>query len=97
MDINFLAVAGFYFFINIISFLVMMFDKVKSRRGDTERISEGILFFMAAAFGSVGVYLGMFVFHHKTRKWHFIIGIPLIMLQNIVFLGMVYYLLLSLV
>lgn len=89
-DFNFLLVAAFYLTINITAFMVMMLDKVKSRKNKAERISEGTLFFMAAAFGSVGVYLGMFVFHHKTRKWHFIIGIPLMMLQNIVFLSVTY-------
>jgi len=96
MDIIFLTVVSFYLFINIGAFLIMMWDKMKSRKNNAERISEGVLFFMAVAFGSVGVYLGMFVFHHKTRKWHFIVGIPLLMLQNIVFLGAVYNLLLSL-
>lgn len=67
-----------------------MVDKMKSRNKNAERISEGALFFMAAAFGSVGVYLGMFTFHHKTRKWTFIIGVPLLMLQNIVFLSVTY-------
>ncbi|KKP69193.1 MAG: Cold-shock domain-containing protein [Candidatus Moranbacteria bacterium GW2011_GWE1_35_17] len=92
MDINFLMVAIVYLIINIGAFLAMMLDKVKSRKGKAkaERISEGILFFMAAAFGSAGVYLGMFVFHHKNRKWHFILGIPLLMLQNIVFLSVLY-------
>jgi len=37
---------------------------------------------MAAVFGSVGVYAGMFAFRHKTRKWHFLIGIPLLMIEN---------------
>jgi len=96
MDINFLAVAIFYAVVNMTAFLIMMLDKVKSRKHKAERISEGMLFFMATAFGSVGVYLGMFIFHHKTRKWYFIIGIPLLMLQNIVFLGAVYNFLLSL-
>jgi uncharacterized membrane protein YsdA (DUF1294 family) len=90
MDINLVLVVGVYLFINIVAFLVMMIDKIKSRKAKVERISEGTLFFMAAAFGSVGVYFGMFVFHHKTRKWHFIIGVPLLMLQNIVFLSVVY-------
>lgn len=89
-DFNFLLVAAFYLTINVTAFIVMMLDKVKSRKNKAERISEGTLFFMAAAFGSVGVYLGMLVFHHKTRKWHFIIGIPLMMLQNIVFLSVTY-------
>lgn len=96
MDINFLAIGGFYLGVNILAFLIMMWDKIKSRKNDAERISEGVLFFMATAFGSVGVYLGMFMFRHKTRKWHFIVGIPLLMAQNIVFLWVIYNLLLSL-
>ena len=59
-------------------------DKRKSMRGsDTERIPEGILFFMATSFGSFGVYAGMLAFRHKTRKWYFQIGIPLLIAQNI--------------
>lgn len=90
MDISFLIVTIFYLVINIAAFLVMMIDKAKSRNKREERISEGTLFFMAAAFGSIGVYLGMFMFHHKTRKLSFIIGVPLIMLQNIIFLVAAY-------
>jgi uncharacterized membrane protein YsdA (DUF1294 family) len=75
---------------NMIAFLVMMMDKSKSREKQAQRIAEGTLFFMASAFGSVGVYLGMFIFHHKTRKITFVIGIPLIMIQNIVFLSLTY-------
>jgi len=52
------------------------------RRDNSERIPEGLLFFMATIFGSVGVYAGMFVFRHKTRKWYFVIGIPLLFMQN---------------
>lgn len=90
MDINLVIVASFYLAINIIAFVVMMFDKIKSRKNHAERISEGVLFFMATAFGSIGVYFGMFIFHHKTRKWTFILGVPLLMLQNIVFLSVAY-------
>ncbi|HAV11051.1 MAG TPA: DUF1294 domain-containing protein [Candidatus Moranbacteria bacterium] len=68
--------------INLIAFLIMFLDKLKSRKKGVERISEGLLFFMAAAFGSVGVYTGMFAFRHKTQKWYFLLGIPLLMLQN---------------
>ncbi|MFA6183518.1 MAG: DUF1294 domain-containing protein [Parcubacteria group bacterium] len=96
MDINFLILVVVYLAINVASFLIMMVDKIKSRKNNVDRISEGALFFMATAFGSIGVYLGMFMFHHKTRKWNFIIGIPLLMLQNIVFLSVVYNLLNSL-
>jgi uncharacterized membrane protein YsdA (DUF1294 family) len=69
--------------INFWSFLVMMIDKIKSKKIGSERISEGMMFFMASIFGSIGVYAGMFIFHHKTSKWYFLLGIPLLIIQNI--------------
>ena len=69
--------------INVFSFLVMANDKRKAIAGhNTERTPEGVMFFMAAAFGSVGVYAGMLLFRHKIRKWYFQIGIPLLVVQN---------------
>ena len=70
--------------INIFAFIVMGNDKRKSTKGgNTERIPEGLIFYMAAAFGSLGVFLGMQVFRHKTKKWYFQLGIPLLILQNL--------------
>lgn len=80
----------FFILINIIAFVIMLLDKIKSRDNNSERISEGVLFFMAVAFGSFGVYAGMFVLRHKTRKWYFLIGVPLVMIQNIACLYLVY-------
>ena len=69
--------------INIVSFAVMMNDKRRSIRGGaTERIPEGILFFLAAAAGAIGIYAAMHLLRHKTRKWYFQIGIPLLIVQN---------------
>ena len=79
--------------VNLLAFSIMLFDKMKSQKNNSRRISEGMLFFMAAAFGSLGVYAGMFAFRHKTRKWNFIIGIPLLMIQNIACLYLLYTLL----
>lgn len=82
--------------INLVAFLIMLNDKIKSASHDSERISEGLMFFLAAAFGSVGVYLGMFAFRHKTQKWYFLIGIPLLIIQNIAIIYLVYsYLLIN--
>lgn len=70
--------------INLFSFVVMANDKRKSMRGgNIERIAEGLIFFLAAAFGSIGVYAGMLTFRHKTKRWYFQLGIPLLILQNI--------------
>jgi len=72
----------FFSAINILAFLIMLVDKIKSANPNESRISEGMMFFLAAAFGSIGVYAGMFAFRHKTRKWYFLIGIPLLIIQN---------------
>lgn len=77
------SLLGVFSLINIIAFSIMAYDKRLSRQGgDTERVPEGMIFFIAAAFGGIGVYLGMLSFRHKTRKWYFQIGVPLLILQN---------------
>lgn len=79
-----------YSVINLLAFFIMFLDKTKSQINRAERISEGMLFFMATVFGSVGVYAGMFIFRHKTQKWYFLVGIPLLMIQNVTFLYFIY-------
>ena len=44
------------------------------------RVPEKVLFLLSALGGSVGMYLGMFTFRHKTKHWYFVIGIPAIIL-----------------
>jgi uncharacterized membrane protein YsdA (DUF1294 family) len=78
------VIIGGLLVINLWAFLVMANDKRRSTRGhNVKRISEGRMFFMATVFGSVGVYLGMMIFRHKTKKWHFKLGIPMLILQNL--------------
>lgn len=72
-----------YAIINVLAFLVMLWDKGRSQSGRGERISEGMLFFMAITFGALGVFLGMFAFRHKTRVWYFLLGIPLAFISNL--------------
>ena len=79
-----------FFAINFAAFLIMLVDKIKSINPNKDRISEGKLFFIAFAFGSLGVYIGMFVCRHKTQKWYFLIGIPLLIIENICTLYVVY-------
>ncbi len=88
----FLFIGGsFFFLVNFLAFFLISLDKRRSmQNGDVDRIPEGIFFFLATAFGSIGVYVGMFVFRHKTRVWYFLVGIPLLMCQNIAFLYEVY-------
>ncbi|HIP50180.1 MAG TPA: DUF1294 domain-containing protein [Candidatus Pacebacteria bacterium] len=92
MNKYFFIVLSFFIFTNVVAFLMMWIDKGMANKKGSQRISEGMIFFIATIFGSIGVYLGMFIFRHKTRKWYFIVGIPFIILQNIVFLLMIYFL-----
>ncbi len=72
--------------INIVAFLMMLWDKRQSTKKGAERISEGMLFFLATMFGSIGIYTGMILIRHKSRKWYFIIGIPALIAQNLAML-----------
>jgi len=76
--------------INLVAFVMMLTDKMKSERPGASRISEGMLFFMASAFGAIGVYAGMFAVRHKTRKWYFLLGIPLLIIQNMATAYLIY-------
>lgn len=82
MNNNLIILLSVFLMINLAAFFIMLSDKIKSAKPGAARISEGMLFFLASAFGSLGVYAGMFVFRHKTKKWYFLIGIPLLIIQN---------------
>jgi uncharacterized membrane protein YsdA (DUF1294 family) len=90
MDEIILFILIFLVIINLLSFTIMIIDKNAARAGDW-RGSEGALFFLAIFFGGLGIYLGMVTFHHKTRKWYFYLGIPLIMIQNFCSLYLLYH------
>lgn len=64
--------------INLFALGAFGLDKRRAVRGRW-RIPERTLFLLAAAGGSTGALLGMFLFHHKTQKPRFTIGIPLIL------------------
>lgn len=71
--------------INILSFLLMGYDKYSAIKKNW-RISENSLIGISLLGGSIGSYIGMFIFHHKTKKKRFLIGIPLCLIINILFL-----------
>lgn len=72
--------------INAAGFLFMLVDKIKAQRG-AWRISEATLMIIAAIGGSVGSFLGMQIFRHKTRHPKFYIGIPLLMVAHVILIG----------
>ena len=67
--------------INILTFLIFGIDKWKARKGKW-RIPEGTLIWMSIIGGSIGALMGMYLFHHKTQKRKFNLGIPAILLAQ---------------
>ncbi len=68
--------------INLLTFIVYGADKRRARR-DKWRVPEKTLFLLPLLGGSIGALLGMRVFHHKTKHWYFVWGIPAILLAQI--------------
>ena len=68
--------------INAVTFLIYGFDKLKAKKGKW-RIPELTLILLAIAGGSIGAWLGMKVWHHKTMHKKFKYGIPLIVILQI--------------
>ena len=77
--------------VNVAAFAVYGADKLRARQGRW-RVPEKTLFLLAIIGGSVGALLGMRVFHHKTLHRSFRIGVPVIlMLQILVPVGLWVY------
>lgn len=68
--------------INCIGFLSMWIDKKKAKYGKW-RIPEDTLFLYAILGGTVGSLIGMYTFRHKTKKPKFKIGMPALLILQI--------------
>lgn len=67
---------------NVLTFFAYGIDKWKARHGK-RRITEAALLLLAIIGGSIGAWLGMKVWHHKTLHKKFKYGIPLILLVQV--------------
>ena len=68
---------------NLITFIVYGIDKRKAKKR-LWRIPEATLIGLALMGGSVGAFLGMRLFHHKTKHIKFYVGVPAIFIIEIV-------------
>ena len=81
MDVLFILII-YLLVMNILGFLLMGIDKYKAKKR-AFRIPEATLFTVALIGGSIGTTLGMFTFHHKTRHWYFLYGMPGILILQV--------------
>ncbi len=75
--------------INLIGFMAMWIDKKKAQKG-AWRFSEKSLFTITILGGGIGTIAGMYTFRHKTKKLRFTIGLPTILVTEIILV--IYYL-----
>lgn len=75
----------FYCFLalNLLTFIIYGIDKLKAKNAKW-RISEATLIVLAVIGGSIGAWLGLQVWRHKTQHKKFYIGIPVILILQVV-------------
>ena len=88
MNMYVLGLVIYFFIINLFAIFLMKYDKVKAINNQY-RLSEKTLFLIALILGGIGIYIGMYLFRHKTKHVKFTVGIPLIIILNIL---TIYYL-----
>lgn len=85
-------ILGYLVIVNIMGLAVMGIDKAKAIKG-AWRIPEKTLFLFSLIGGSIGTWAGMYLFHHKTKHWYFVIGMPAILIIQLViaayFMGLI--------
>lgn len=76
--------------INAVGFIIMHYDKYLAKNNKW-RIPERTLIAIAAIGGSVGSLLGMYSARHKTKHPKFTIGIPAILIVQILVTALILY------
>ena len=83
---NVRMIIGLYLIcVNLLGLIYFFIDKQKAKR-QSWRTPEATLFTIAIFGGSIGCLLGMYLFHHKTRKPAFFIGMPVILAIQVLLL-----------
>lgn len=76
---------------NASGLLIMLVDKVKAIKNKW-RIPEATIFAVASLGGSLGVFIGMHLFRHKTKHPKFAIGVPILLAMHIGIILLLYFL-----
>ena len=71
--------------VNMLTIIVFGVDKMNAK-SNRQRVRIVTLLGLAFIGGSVGALIGMYGFHHKTKKAYFTVGVPLILLMQVVVL-----------
>lgn len=72
--------------INIVNFFLMWYDKKEAEKHEW-RVQEKTFFIISVLGGAIGGLIGMYTFHHKTKKWYFKFGFIGIIITQIVIIA----------
>ena len=76
--------------INVVTFFMYGVDKWKAKKSKW-RVREAALLGLAMLGGSIGAWLGMKVWHHKTQHKKFKYGVPAIIIIQLILIGYIFY------
>ncbi len=79
------VVLAYFITVNVLGLVLFGIDKWKAKH-DKWRISEATLLSLTVIGGSIGTWVGMKVWHHKTMHKKFKYGIPLVMVLQLALL-----------
>ena len=68
---------------NVVTFFIYGIDKLKAKKSKWRIIREAALLGLAVLGGSIGAWLGMKVWHHKTLHKKFRFGVPAILIVQV--------------
>lgn len=81
--IFFRVLPGWLILISLISVIVTVADKVKAKSG-SQRVPEATLMLLSVLGGSFAMLVTMLIIRHKTKHPKFMVGIPIIILLQVV-------------
>ena len=76
-------ISGILLTLNLLTFIIYGIDKFKAKKAKW-RIPESTLLLLAVFGGSIGAWLGLQVWRHKTQHKKFHIGIPMILTLQVI-------------
>lgn len=77
-----LILIAYFIFINLFGYFIMWYDKKMAIKRNP-RVAEKTIFTICLILGSIGVFLGMYKFRHKTKHITFTVLVPVIFILNI--------------
>ncbi len=90
-DLNILhIILSYLIIINVVTFFTYGIDKIKAKKSKW-RIRETALLGLAVLGGSIGAWLGMKIWHHKTLHKKFKYGVPAIIIIQLSLIGYLLY------